>query len=158
MGIQFFEGDDVLVVAEFIENKWKGFAIHRPSDGLTAVYPHCTRCRYAHLKATAVWAFIIASISYLIMMILMYFASSGWEDYIDFAKMAIPAVYGMTALFALRGAWKFKKIVLMAERIFSTLKWPNPKWVDLRSGVKRKKREGDPPSFGVSLFRYDSNR
>ena len=60
----------------------------------------------------------------------------------------------MTTLFAIRGAWKFRKFVQMAERIFTTFGWPHPKWVDLRSGVKKKKLPGDTPTFGVSLFRY----
>lgn len=150
----FVEGDEVCVVAENIQGKWTGYAIHRPADGLTAVYPHCTRGMFAHVKACMMWTFIVAFISYAFLMIVVYPTTDSWAEVVSFGMMAAPVALGLTSLFAIRGAWKFNKIVRMAERIFTTFGWPNPKWVDLRSGVKKRKREGDPPSFGVSLFRY----
>jgi hypothetical protein len=150
----FAEGDEVSVVAENIEGTWKGYAIHRESDGLIAVYPHCTRGRYAHYKATLRWILLIAAITYVVVMTLIFVTSRDWDDFVSFATLGVPAIFGMTSVFAIRGAWKFKKIVRMAERIFTTFGWPHPKWVDLRSGVKKKKLPDDPPTFGISLFRY----
>lgn len=97
----FRDGDEVSVVTEQVDESWKGFAIYRPEDGLVAVYPHCTRGRFAHIKATGRWILVIGSVTYAIVIGLIYVTSEDANDFIEFAKLGVPVIFATTVLFAM---------------------------------------------------------
>lgn len=39
------------MVAERVETHWQGYGLYRPRDKIVALYPHCSRGRYAHYRA-----------------------------------------------------------------------------------------------------------
>ncbi|WP_407947493.1 putative type VI secretion system effector [Paraburkholderia polaris] len=66
----FKDGDEVEVVAEEADDGWQGYGVRRIDDKIVALYPHCSRGRYAHYKATFAWLIKIFGALYVFMWVL----------------------------------------------------------------------------------------
>jgi hypothetical protein len=155
----FKGGDDVEVVAEPLNNgTYRVFAILRPADRLVALYPHCSRGRWAHYKASTKWFFRVVMPFYLLVCLALIGAGDGggatMENYLYVmggGLLGCIVVYGSIAAHI---ASRFMRFVRMAENIFDVLGWKNVKSIDLPARSKAQRRRGDSPGLGTLYFRY----
>lgn len=157
----FNEGDEVEVVAEELDGRWHGYGIRRPSDGIVALHPHCSRGRYAHYKKSIVLFFKIfgiylACFSTMGLTVMVFKSASphAWLNLIPVAgwgTLTLGVIFGVVAF---RIARKFMGFVRLAEAIFTCFGWKDVKNIDLPALTKRTKGPNDPGPLGVLYFRY----
>jgi hypothetical protein len=159
----FQEGDEVEVVAERMDGIVQGYGIHRVSDQIVALHPHCSRGRNAHNKASfKLWIKIHASLlaaTYLLIAV----AGLLEKDAPILPMLAICILGGIasaaiTGFIAYRISRKFIGFVRLAEGIFEGFGWGDVKDIDLPAITKRGKKPGEPAALGVLYFRYAGNR
>jgi hypothetical protein len=157
----FEEGDEVEVVVEPNHEGWVGYGIRRVDDGIVALYPHCSRGRTAHYRASMSWSikligFLLAA-SFTIEMIVAVSKGIAWQDLMLFALIAIGGGLAgalILALVAYRTSRRFMSFVVLAESIFRGFGWQDVKNVDLPAITRKSKKPGDPPGLGIFFFRY----
>ena len=155
----FKDGDEVEVVAEEADDGWQGYGVRRIDDKIVALYPHCSRGRYAHYKATFAWLIKIYGALYVFMWVLgiVMMALRRDTDYYSFVTyMLMGGLSGLLVFgfIALRISSKMMGFVRLAEGIFDGFGWKNVKSIDLPSITKKGKKPGDPGPLGVLYFRY----
>ena len=91
----FEEGDEVEVVAEPDTDGWLAYGIRRTNDHIVALHPHCSRGRYAHYKASFLWACKIVGTLFLasFLMEVVVAISRGVRSH-DLALFALIAIAG----------------------------------------------------------------
>jgi hypothetical protein len=156
----FEEDDEVEVVAEQGEDgSYQAFAILRPADRVIALYPHCSRGRFAHYRASAKWALKFFLPVYLAICLLtagVVFAKGrlGIADYFSLIGGGGAMSGAVFAVISFRIASKFMPFVRLAENLFTVLGWTNVKNIDLPARTKSKRKAGDTPGLGTLYFRY----
>ncbi|MFL9867982.1 hypothetical protein PQR67_27730 [Paraburkholderia fungorum] len=155
----FKDGDEVEVVAEEMGDEWQGYGVRRIDDRIVALYPHCSRGRYAHYKSTFGWLVKIYGALYVFMWVLgiVMMALRRDTDYSSFISyMLMGGLSGLLVFgfIALRISSKMMGFVRLAEGIFDGFGWKNVKSIDLPSITKKGKQPGDPGPLGVLYFRY----
>ena len=155
----FKEGDEVEIVAEQFGQIWHAFGIRRVRDRIVALHPHCSRGRYAHYKATALWWILLTGVFLLCFnifaVIVLYF--SGESDWLGVLNLFLGGgviVATITGIISVRIGRKMMKFVRLAEGIFSGFGWENERSIDLPAITKKSKKPGDPGELGVLYFRY----
>ncbi|MET3212768.1 UNVERIFIED_ORG: hypothetical protein ABIC48_000511 [Burkholderia territorii] len=156
----FNEGDEVKVVADQLGDVWQGYGIRRISDQIIALYPHCSRGRYAHYKAAAKWWLAATGVLCIVLMLMDVIMQSLRGEYSEIPSMlgfillcsgGIFLVTGFIAFVILR---KFMRFVKLAERIFEIFGWDDVRNIDLPAIAKKGKKPGDPGALGFLFFRY----
>jgi hypothetical protein len=149
----FRDGDVVDVAAEWQGDHYEAYAIARPSDKTIALYPHCSRSRWRHIKNTVKW--------WLVWNVVFFggvFASS--YSYLD-SVMRDPITYwgvGFVAacfvLMFISLSRQYMPFVRMAESVFRVLDLPNASDLDLVKSSKAQRTSTDQAEFGTFYFRY----
>jgi hypothetical protein len=158
----FSEGDVVDVAAYWDGKRYQLQAIARPSDGLTALYPHCSRGKRAHVGNAVKWWLIIGG---TLMLGITIFIGWGLYQYPpQHTKLAdaLMTMFGIAAAFnfgffglmVFSLARKWMPFVRVAESAFRTLGWPNPESIDLVRSSKKLRTSDDSAEFGTFYFRY----
>jgi hypothetical protein len=155
----FKEGDEVEVVAEPDGDGWLGYGIHRISDRIVALHPHCSRGRYAHYRASARWWLRISAgfllFMYVLVSVLALLQSvQNWTGIVQAGALGGAGLVLIFAFIAFRVSRKFSGFVHLAEGIFQVFGWPNVKNIDLPALTKKTKKPSDPGALGVLYFRY----
>jgi hypothetical protein len=157
----FEEGDEVEVVAEPNGDCWIGYGIRRVSDRIVALYPHCSRGRYAHYKASFRWFVRIVGTllvtGWAMLAVTAYIKGVLAANIIPFILCSAAggamaaATYGVIAC---RVSRRFMHFVRLAEDIFRGFGWQDVKNIDLPAITKKSKKPGDPAALGIFFFRY----
>ncbi|WP_429500570.1 putative type VI secretion system effector (plasmid) [Robbsia andropogonis] len=157
---EFEEGDEVEVVAEWVGDKWIGFAVRRLRDGMVAVYPHCERgSRAFYLYVLKYIAALYGAGFFLVysgmIVLTIYHHKHNWVSLHIFI-IWVALVFGLIILFiAWRVTKRFAKTRKMADQIFSAFGWKKPAYINLPRETKRDLRRGDSPLMGIAIFRYN---
>jgi hypothetical protein len=156
----FKEDDEVEVIAEQgKDGRYQAFAILRPADRVIALYPHCSRGRFAHYKASARWAlkfFLPVYLAFCLLMVVIFLVKGqlGIADYFSLVGGGGAISGAVFAVVSFRIASKFMPFVRLAENLFTVLGWKNVKSIDLPARTKAKRKAGDTPGLGTLYFRY----
>lgn len=150
----FKTGDEVEVVAEWQSDHYEAFGIARTSDRIVALYPHCSRGRAAHFMNALFWyAMIMLFQVGMTGALLLYIA--GMEAFYDpifyWCSSGLGAYFGLMVISLSR---KWSPFVQIAEKVFRTLQWSNPSWVDLVKSSKAQRTAKDKVELGTFYFRY----
>jgi hypothetical protein len=140
----FNDGDDVTAVVQEEAGRYIVYALLRPRDRMIALYPHCSRGRWAHWKGFLKSGFKGAMWFGVFLMGFFGFAgaftSSSWLDWLSTtAMMGGGGVVIMTVfimLFTISTAVKWMQFVRLAETIFTTLGWDDVRNIDLKARSK----------------------
>lgn len=155
----FNEGEEVEVVAEQIQGRWRGYGIHRVSDGIVALHPHCSRGRFAHYKASLKWwAMVFFSLLAFCYVAMAMFAiadkNAQYEPVLIVSALGGLMAAAISGFIGLRISMKFMGFVRLAEGIFEAFGWRDVKNIDLPAITKKGKKPDDPAPLGVLYFRY----
>lgn len=153
----FSVGDEVVVAARLEGNYVEAIGIARPSDRTVALYPHCSRGAIKHyINSGKLW--IIGTVISLLLGGISGLIVNGLHATVEMYTLgngAIPLIIlAMAGFITIRVTFKWMKFVHIAESVFSTLGWINPRHIDLVKSSKRKRLEIDPPEYGMYYFRY----
>jgi hypothetical protein len=140
----FNDGDDVTAVVQEEAGRYIVYALLRPRDRMIALYPHCSRGRWAHWKGflktwfkASMWFGVIIIIFFGFMGI--FRASSLLDWFLTTAIIGGGGVAVTTILFipfTIFMAVKWMQFVRLAETIFTTLGWDDVRNIDLKARSK----------------------
>jgi hypothetical protein len=158
----FKEGDEVEAAAYWDGKDFVLQGMHRKSDGIIALYPHCSRGRRPHNKNAFKWWFIAV---FVVMMLFLLFeigfiatSDSEFGRLSKFSPKFIGIGFVLAApFFALMiysMSRKWLSMVYAAESVFRTLGWSDPESIDLVKSSKQLKRGGEAYEYGIMYFRY----
>ncbi len=155
----FREGDEVALAAEWHSDHYEVFGVTRPSDKTIALYPHCSRAKFRHIRNSLKW-WLIITIAFQIFLSI-FFLSIGKSAFLNLWRYmlheAIWMPIGLTAFFGIAiasMASQWMPFVRVADRVFMTLGLPNPHDIDLVKSSKKQRTIVDTPEFGSMYFRY----
>ncbi|VWB51094.1 hypothetical protein BLA13014_02218 [Burkholderia aenigmatica] len=159
----FENGDEVEVVAERAGAGWIGYAIRRCGDGILSVHPHCERGSRALFKfflkfSTLFWGgCALVTMLFVTAVVMRDSSFDKWELMFEVyltGGLALEAI----ALFVAFGIWRrFKRQVPMANKIFETFGWKDPRNVNLPKTSKRLRQPEDTWQMGKLIFRYSES-
>jgi hypothetical protein len=140
----FNDGDDVTAVVQEEAGRYIVYALLRPRDRLIALYPHCSRGRWAHWKGFlksgfkgAMWFNLSAVVFFGL---INAFMSSSWLDWLTSTAIiwggGAVAMTVFIMLFTISTAVKWMQFVRLAESIFTTLGWEDVRNIDLKARSK----------------------
>lgn len=152
----FKEGDEVEVAADRRADYYEVAGIARPLDRIVALYPHCSRGRVRHIKNAVKWWFVGTTLLFILVLLFMsmmipvdhIFQNEEGEAYVYFGAYLF---FGLMT-FSLSRKWM--PFVRLAEKVFTTLGWPNPRSIDLVQSTKARREPNDPGELGTFYFRY----
>lgn len=158
----FKEGDSVEVVCEEKGDHWEILAISQPSDRKIALYPHCSRGKFAHWQNALKWWFFGTSVFLLIGGLFLEVVSFLAESRSAFfgggggglVVFLLAFFYSVFALMTWALARKWMPFVRLSEKVFAALGLEDPSKIDLVKSSKAQRRPDDPPEYGVFYFRY----
>lgn len=158
----FKEGDEVEAAAYWDGKDFLLQGVRRLSDGMTALYPHCSRGRKAHNKNALKWWAMVSVVLFgfycLIPGSVYIEKPPNAEEFVN----TMLKVFGGGALFftgffglmIYSMSRKWLPMVYAAESVFRTLGWTNPEDIDLVKLSKQFKRGGEGVEYGIMYFRY----
>jgi hypothetical protein len=162
----FREGDQVDVAAFWDGEHYQAQAVYKGSDGLVALYPHCSRGRTAHRWNAAKWWFTLGMC--LTLGLVLFFLWAGWDNppsgeklrelLLAIAVGSLAFNFGFFGLMTVSLARKWMPFVGVAESAFHTLGWSNPQSIDLVKSSKKLRKPDDPGEYGTFYFRYRSDQ
>jgi hypothetical protein len=150
----FKEGDVVDIAAEWRRDHYEAYGITRPTDRIIALYPHCSRSRWQHIKV---------SIKLWVIWNILFFGISALGATFLFEKEILqePAFLSIAGFIALMWilmfvslSTKYMPFVRLSEKVFIALDLPNAENLDLIKLSKQSRSAEDPPEFGKFYFRY----
>lgn len=151
----FKEGAKVEVVAEWREDHYELAGIARPSDRIIALYPHCSRGRTRHFRNASKWwlvgSTLVSTLALAISVFAVRLSLTKLMEGFPYMALGFYTFFGVMT-FSLSRRWM--PFVGLAERVFTTLGWPNPGSVDLVETSKAKRKPDDPGELGTFYFRY----
>ncbi len=158
----FKEGDEVEAAAYWDGKDFVLQGMHRKSDGIIALYPHCSRGRRSHGKNAMKWWMIVFIITFCIYCSIPGFSLINKPPSDDEFLRAVLIVFGGGAvscasffgLMIYSMSRKWLPMVYAAESVFRALGWPNPENIDLVKSSKQLKRGGEADEYGIMYFRY----
>ncbi|AOJ17964.1 hypothetical protein WJ11_00680 [Burkholderia cenocepacia] len=159
----FNEGDDVEVVAEKVGEIWQGYGILRKSDKIVALYPHCSRGRWAHYKSSIKLTFLVYLILVVGMAAVVFLGVGLFRERVEVLSMvpifavAETVIAVILAIIGFRISRRFMGFVQLAERIFEDFGWRDVKNIDLPAITKKRRKSNDPAALGVLYFRYSDD-
>lgn len=157
----FKEGDKVDVLVErTTSGDWNAFGIVR-DDRVVALYPHCSRGRFAHYRS-ALWigfkiTFFIIFFMTILTMVISALHGSFFKDGFIYSFVFLGGGFFcliLTSLVSILVARKFLPFVYLAERIFTNFGWKDVRNIDLPKLSGRNKQPGDSFGMGRLYFRY----
>jgi len=157
---EFEEGDEVEVVAEWVGDKWVGFAVRRLRDGMVAVYPHCERGSLAFYVYALKYIGSLYFGGFIILYLMQiagtfFYHKNDWSSLAAFMGWVAIIAAAMIAFVTWRISKRFSKTRKMADQIFSAFGWKKPAYINLPRETKRDLRRGDSPLMGIAIFRYN---
>ncbi|WP_156432449.1 MULTISPECIES: putative type VI secretion system effector [unclassified Burkholderia] len=156
----FQNGDEVEVVAEPLrDGMYRAFAILRPSDRTIALYPHCSRGRWAFFKNAVklfmlFFIFIVITLGSLLSAVFFVRGYSDWLGVLELIAMISGGLFVVYGIIAVNIARKFMPFVNMAEGIFEVLGWKGVSQIDLPGRSKVARRVEGRPGLGKLYFKY----
>jgi hypothetical protein len=158
----FKVGDNVQIAAYWDGHNFILQGAWRTSDGMVALYPHCSRGRRAHSRNAWKWGgfFIAAMVAayFVLATVALVYARPPSEKLFE----AATTVYGIGlvslivffALMTFSLARKWMPYVYAAESVFRTFGWKDPERIDLVKSSKLLRKGDEPAEYGTFYFRY----